>query len=103
MFGSWSRDRRRRADRVRRLRYLSECQLKIKVAEYFNHDTMKTAAENFANSVIDDLQARYLAQDTPDLSDLMARGFEYVQGASRTRSARAASRPTGWLRSSRVR
>lgn len=54
----------------------------IKVVEHFNRAAISAAAENFGNLVIDDLQARYLAQDIPDLSDLVARGLTYVHGGS---------------------
>lgn len=57
--------------------------LKIKVVEYFNRNAITAAATNFANSVIDELQARYLASASPDLSDLIIEGAGYVRDGSR--------------------
>src|SRR5690606_15541283 len=56
----------------------------IKVVEYFNRDAIATAARNFANSVIDELQLRYLRAGPagPDLGDLIIRGTGYVAGGS---------------------
>lgn len=56
----------------------------IRVLEKFNRDAVKTAAENFANSVIDELQLRFLDADKvqPDITDLVNRGVEYVSKGS---------------------
>lgn len=56
----------------------------IKVVEYFNRDAITTAAKNFANSVIDELQLRYLraGRADPDLRDLIIKGTQYVTGGS---------------------
>lgn len=56
--------------------------LRIKVVEYFNRDAILTAVTNFANANIDLLQARYLASQSPDLGDLIAKGIAHVQSGS---------------------
>lgn len=58
--------------------------LGIKVVEYFNREAIARAAGNFANSVIDELQLRYLRAGPagPDLHDLIITGAEYVTSGS---------------------
>lgn len=47
--------------------------------EKLNRATMQEAAERFANTVTDELQERYLGNATPELSDLVQRGVDYIK------------------------
>lgn len=47
--------------------------------EKMNRATMQEAAERFANTVIDELQLRYLGNATPNLSDIVQRGVDYIK------------------------
>lgn len=47
--------------------------------EKLNRATMQEAAERFANTVIDELQLRYLGSAAPDLSDIVQRGVTYIK------------------------
>ena len=58
----------------------------IRLIEKLNRDAIRTASKNFSNSVIDELQGRFLKAGvgaTPDLSDLVERGLAYVAGGSK--------------------
>lgn len=58
----------------------------IKFIEKMNRDAIRTAAVNFANFAIDELQERFLGAApgvSPDLSDLIVRGVDYVRGGSK--------------------
>ena len=56
----------------------------IKFIEKMNRDAIKTAAGNFANFVVDELQARFLrAGPQADISDLVELGLDYVRGGSK--------------------
>ena len=56
----------------------------IKVVEHFNREAIARAARNCANSVIDELQLRYLRAGPAglDLRDLIINGAEYVTSGS---------------------
>lgn len=47
--------------------------------EKLNRATMTEAAERFANTVIDELQQRYLHNPAPELSDIVQRGVDYIK------------------------
>lgn len=47
--------------------------------EKMNRATMQEAAERYGNTVIDELQMRYLGNPAPDLSDLIQRGVGYIK------------------------
>lgn len=56
----------------------------IKLIEKLNRDAIRTASRNFANFVVDELQARFLrAGPQADISDLVERGLDYVRGGSK--------------------
>lgn len=58
--------------------------LRIKVVEHFNRETMLTAATNFANFAVDQLQARFLGSETDpiDVSDLIEQGIDYIKAGN---------------------
>lgn len=54
----------------------------IKLIEEKSRATLQEAAERFANSIIDQVQARYLGGVAPDMSDLIAQGVDYVKSGN---------------------
>lgn len=47
--------------------------------EKLNRQTLQEAAERFGNTVIDEVQARYLGSATPDLRDIIQQGVDYIK------------------------
>lgn len=56
----------------------------IRVVERLNRATLQEAAERYANTIIDQIQVRYLASrdGLPDLSDLVLGGIGYVKAGN---------------------
>lgn len=51
----------------------------VRVIEKLNRATMREAAERFANGIIDQVQARYVGEAAPDLTDLVNQGIGYIK------------------------
>lgn len=52
----------------------------VKAQEYFNRDAIETAANRYANSIVDLLQERYLGAGTPPkYNDLIREGLKYIK------------------------
>lgn len=60
--------------------------IRIKVVEHFNREAIEKGVKNFADSVIDELQRRYLSRgalaEPIDVSDLIYKGIDYVRGGN---------------------
>lgn len=51
----------------------------IRFVERLNRQTLQEAATRYANSIIDQIQLRYLGSAPPDLSDLIGQGITYIK------------------------
>ncbi len=51
----------------------------IRVVEKLNRDTLREAAERYANGLIDLAQARYLDANPGAIADLVAGGIDYIK------------------------
>ena len=54
----------------------------VRIVERLNRQTLQEAATRYANSIIDQLQARYIGSTDPNIGDLVGAGIGYIKAGN---------------------